>query len=264
MLSLLVLWRISRSALFRGGLKTAASASLHLVDALDFRGGVGQWLVVSGLRGQALLQCRFIDGLRHFDRATAGAPHRADEFQQLYIDRLLGRLGRVFFFDGGPIMAGQIGGHGLVWRLPGGAEGAGVGGGAWGAPVAGLGPGGGGGGSTGSARQHGQRKGACGLFVPALRPNEGKVEGFFSLAHMVLGHYDVTTAVKSDHCSIRKARISRTDFGNHIRVLSAWMARNRFAMFSSSVTYRLPCTRRKPCSPSTAPISVYACVTPLG
>src|SRR6218665_4109296 len=117
MLSLLVLWRISRSALFRGGLKTAASASLHLVDALDFRGGVGQWLVVSGLRGQALLQCRFIDGLRHFDRVAAGAPHRADEFQQLYIDWLLGRLGRVFLFDGGTIKAGQIRGHDLAWRL---------------------------------------------------------------------------------------------------------------------------------------------------
>src|SRR6218665_553900 len=126
MLSLLVLWRISRSALFRGGLKTAASASLHLVDALDFRGGVGQWLVVSCLRGQTLLQCRFIDGLRHFDRATAGAPHRADEFQQLYIDRLLGRLGRVFFFDGGPIMAGRIGGPGVCLRRHGGARGGGA------------------------------------------------------------------------------------------------------------------------------------------
>ena len=35
---------------------------------------------------------------------------------------------------------------------------------------------------------------------------------------VIFGHYDFTTAVKSDHCSMRKARMSRTDFGNQERV----------------------------------------------
>lgn len=48
--------------------------------------------------------------------------------------------------------------------------------------------------------------------------------------------YAFTTAVKSDHCSMRKARMSRTDLGNHTRPRNAWMARNRFAMSSFSVT----------------------------
>ncbi len=52
--------------------------------------------------------------------------------------------------------------------------------------------------------------------------------------------YDFTTGVKSDHCSMRKARMSRTDFGNHVLARSAWMARNNVAMSSSSVTYKLP------------------------
>jgi len=42
-----------------------------------------------------------------------------------------------------------------------------------------------------------------------------------TLGSQILDHADFTTAVKSDHCSIRKARMSRTDFGNHILARNA-------------------------------------------
>lgn len=47
--------------------------------------------------------------------------------------------------------------------------------------------------------------------------------------------YDFTTFVKSDHCSTRKARMSRTDAGNHGSALSAVIAPNRFAKSSDGV-----------------------------
>ncbi len=46
----------------------------------------------------------------------------------------------------------------------------------------------------------------------------------------------LTCAVKSDHCSIRNARMSRTEAGNHDMAVSASMASIRLAMSSSLLT----------------------------
>ena len=46
---------------------------------------------------------------------------------------------------------------------------------------------------------------------------------------------DFTMAVKSDHCSMRNARMSRTDWKPCVP-RSDWMARNKFPMSSFSVT----------------------------
>ena len=53
-------------------------------------------------------------------------------------------------------------------------------------------------------------------------------------------HFDLpgrfTRSVKSDHCSTRKARISRTDGGNQGRSVRASMASIRLAISSFSQT----------------------------
>ncbi len=69
--------------------------------------------------------------------------------------------------------------------------------------------------------------------VERLVARETASEGAWS---SVTFHSLFTTGVKSDHCSMRKARMSRTDFGNHVRLRRAWMARNSLAMSSSSLT----------------------------
>ena len=52
-------------------------------------------------------------------------------------------------------------------------------------------------------------------------------------------------SVKSDQCSSLKARMSRTELGNHDNVFSAWIAANKLARSSLAVVQRLPCTRKR-------------------
>ena len=49
-----------------------------------------------------------------------------------------------------------------------------------------------------------------------------------------------TSCVKSDHCSTRKARMSRTDAGNHGKAFSAIMAAKSLAKSSVALTHKLP------------------------
>jgi hypothetical protein len=49
------------------------------------------------------------------------------------------------------------------------------------------------------------------------------------------GLYAFTILVKSDHCSTRKARMSRTEAGNHGSALSAMIAPNKLARSSELV-----------------------------
>ncbi len=51
---------------------------------------------------------------------------------------------------------------------------------------------------------------------------------------------DFTRLVKSDHCSMRNARISRTEDGNQGRAFSSLMAENRLAISSFWQVYKLP------------------------
>src|SRR5450432_1059336 len=66
------------------------------------------------------------------------------------------------------------------------------------------------------------------------------------------------SAVKSDHCSMRKARMSRTDGANHASFLIANTAWKRFAISSLFVTYTLPWMRSNPNRSSVAAMEAEA------